>query len=114
MDTALNLVALVAPVGVAASGIWAYLRIEDALDHRARLARLGHQPFHPMQLPREERLTVVNAAGQTPSVWFMKRSVDLMREGGKPLTRLDYLREFHPEKLDRRNRRTGRCQDVDS
>lgn len=108
MDTALNLVALVAPVPVVAFGIWLYLHVEDALVHRARLAKLGRRPFHPMQLPREERLMSVNAAGQTPGMWFMKHAAAILQDGGQPLTQLDYLREFHPDRLEPRYSRKPR------
>lgn len=98
-DTMLNLIALVAPVFVVYFGTVAYLRTEDALDHRARLAELRRQPFHPTQLSPEQRLEI-GVGGQTPGIWHLERSVDYaLGRSTTPPTRLDYMREFHPEKL---------------
>jgi hypothetical protein len=103
-DTVLNLIALVAPLFVVYGGIAAYLRIEDALEHRARLANLSQDPFHPTQLPAEQRAEV-GAGGQTPGLWHLERSVDFaLGRSTNPPSWLDYMREFHPEKLKRRRR----------
>jgi len=99
MDTALNLVALVAPLFVVYGGIAAYLRIEDALEHRAWLADLSRNPFHPAQLSPEKRAEV-GAGGQTPGLWHLERSVDFaLGRNANPPSWLDYMREFHPERL---------------
>lgn len=106
MDTVLNLVALAGAVAVAYFGVMAYLRIKYALEYRAWLARLGRQPFHPMQLAPEERITARNGSGQTPGQWFMELSATAARQHGeREPTRLDYVREFRPERLGLRESR---------
>lgn len=100
-DTALNLIALVAPLLVVCGGIAAYLRIEDALEHRAWLAKMRRKPFHPTQIQPEKRREV-GIHGQTPGLWHLERSVDFaLGRTPHPPSWLDYMQEFHPENLKR-------------
>lgn len=104
-DTVFNVIALVAPIFIAVGGAAAYIRAQRALERRAWRAALARQPFHPTQLSLVKR-TETNAAGKTPGLWYLEQSVDfaLGRSVCLP-SRLDYMREFHPEKLARRRPR---------
>lgn len=99
-DTVLNLVALVAPPALSYCVLLATLRGLRVWERRAQLAELDRQPFHPRMLTKPGQHMAVGCSGLTPDDWYANLADDAIKGLRKKAPSwLDYLKEFHSEKL---------------